>query len=31
LKIMEDYKITALLVTEEKGNLLGVIHIHDVF
>ncbi len=30
LKIMENFKITALIVTDEKNYPIGVIHLHDV-
>jgi arabinose-5-phosphate isomerase len=30
LKIMEDYKITGLLVADENRKLVGVIHMHDL-
>ena len=30
LRVMEDYKITGLLVTESDKTLVGVIHMHDL-
>lgn len=30
LNIMENYKITSLIVTNEKNNPVGVVHLHDI-
>jgi arabinose-5-phosphate isomerase len=31
LKIMETHKITSVVVTDDDGNVEGVVHLHDLW